>query len=1604
MAQDKTKIQAEIELSTANAEQGFAKVASSAEKMSSSIKRSGKEAGDGLSGVGDGGDKASAKVDRATSSMIASIQRATVAYESGGRSTAKYYETVANQRGISVDALRPYLSQLEQVSKTQVNTGMSAAAMSAAMRNVPAQFTDIAVSLQGGQKPLTVFLQQGGQLKDMFGGIGPAAKALGGYVLGLINPFTLAVGAVGALGAAYYYGSEQSKALERSLIVSGNYAGTTSAKLNEVAEKVGLLTGKFSEARDVVTSLAESGNFSFSAIQNLSESIVAASAVTGKSIKDTVAQFEKLKDEPTKAILELNKSYNFLTVDIYKQIKALEARGEKEKAASLASNVYSDSVLTKNAKIVENLGYIESAWKGIAEESKNALDTFLGFGRASSDTQKLIVARNQLASMKQTAGNVSADSGAAKEIASQEALIKTIESRIQTNAKLAKSEGDAAVDRKKTVDSLAKYDDYIAKGTASQRQLALDAAKNDFEKAIKGVEKGTDAYKKANDIYLDIDNKIKKQFEVKKEKLSQEENAYKSLAKTIQEKLVVSQIELSTGKALSDSQSLRIKLMDLIAGGHSKISAAQIQESEKSIFLMRSNELARKSYDDLEKSLKSFKASFTADDIVKSLKAQNDAYFDIANAQEKYRDSLAESNDLVQLEMQLMGVSSADRNTAIEQYKIELALKKELLKIDQDSLLTNDEKKDRSDYAKESANIAKSQAGLKAQQQEWSKFYTDIYNGLSDSLYRGFEAGKGFFQNFWDGIKNLFKTTVLKLAVQGVMTGVLGLGANGAATAQGLGGFGSAASTFSTGKSLWEGFSAASSIGGGVANILGTPIASLGAALGSTTLSAFASGLTGVGAAGANSIAAASFAAKSAALSSGLTGSAVTSAGTAAGATTAGGIGAGISSALAAIPVWGWAALAAVAVASAFGGGKDRVTGAQSVSGTLGTNNLTRNVDWTKDGGWFNSNTSGTWNYSLANSTAQASNGQFYQDTANVANDQKLLTQLNLTYDAIKMASGDYATALGLNADLITSRVDKMSFALGKTQEEIDKAIQAMFGTIADDMAKTLIPSIAEMTKEGETASQALGRIATGFGTANAIFTDLQLTLFKVGEDGYKASSAFVDLVGGVDALKAASTSYYENFYTQEERNASIVKSLTAEFEKQALVLPTTREGYRALVESISKTGTPEQLAALFKLNGAFASVFEATTNLSTASENAAAALKLQADIAQERAGLQDEYNRLTMTGAQLLDLQKSSLFESNKALFDSINAIKEKTAAEEAAAQSTARIAQERASLQDSLDQLLMSPAQLLAKQKSQYDVSNQGIFDQLQTATTAKQQAEALKGVNESVQQQINDLIKSTLSLDEVRASELVGLDQSTAALKKRLYALQDESKMTEQLKVQSQARADSFSNLMNSLVSGIGDTAKSFEKLAETMKQARDSLIVGDNSGFDIKDRLALMREQIANATESQLPGLSNEYLSLLKNSGVGGVDYQREFSGIVNRLDAYAINAQSKSIVDYSGLAGFGEALAKQKETADFRAQFGAEYGTYAQQIQGVRAIDPQYQINLQRGNRFASLDQTLNTNDAATNKELLEEIRRLRQASEATAAMLSSGVLLVEVAA
>lgn len=276
-----------------------------------------------------------------------------------------------------------------EFGRTAAQTEMSAKAMQAALRGVPAQFTDIIVSLQGGMNPLTVLLQQGGQLKDMFGGAGPAVRALGGYVAGLVNPFSLAAAAVGTLGLAYYQGSEEQDAFRQSLVTTGGAAGATSAGLAAMAKQVSTTVGTTGAAAAVLAQLAGTGKIVSSSFDQIAIAALSFEKATGKAASETVAEFAKLADDPVRAVVGLNEKYNFLTAAVFSQIQALQEQGDTLGAQQVAESAYADALVRRANEIQENLGYVESAWASVKSAAKEAWDAVLDVGREDTLDDKL---------------------------------------------------------------------------------------------------------------------------------------------------------------------------------------------------------------------------------------------------------------------------------------------------------------------------------------------------------------------------------------------------------------------------------------------------------------------------------------------------------------------------------------------------------------------------------------------------------------------------------------------------------------------------------------------------------------------------------------------------------------------------------------------------------------------------------------------------------------------------------------------------------------------------------------------------------------------------------------------------------------------------------------------------------------------------------------------------------------------------------------------------------------------------------------------------------------------------------------------------------------
>lgn len=367
--------------------------------------------------------------------------------------------------------------------------GLSAKQMSFALRGIPAQFTDIAVSLQGGQNPLTVFLQQGGQLKDMFGGVGPAAKAMGGYILGLINPFTIAASAAGVMSLAYYQGSVEADRLRNALILTGNSAGTTSSELMESAKRIDAISGTQRQAAAALAEVANTGKFTASKIELVGRAAIQMDNVTGKAVADTVAEFAKLADDPVKAAEELNKKYHFLTASVYEQIVALKEAGKSTEASELAFRAYGDAISQRTKEITSNLGNIEKAWKAIKSGASESWDQLLNIGRI--DTLKERLADNA----KEINKLVSLGKGSGFESTRRENLLSKLQAegnelvkQIQLEDKLAEEQAKRAKINQDSIEAqraIAKVTDETLTNE-QKRTKAIKEYNDNIEKVRKG--------------------------------------------------------------------------------------------------------------------------------------------------------------------------------------------------------------------------------------------------------------------------------------------------------------------------------------------------------------------------------------------------------------------------------------------------------------------------------------------------------------------------------------------------------------------------------------------------------------------------------------------------------------------------------------------------------------------------------------------------------------------------------------------------------------------------------------------------------------------------------------------------------------------------------------------------------------------------------------------------------------------------------------------------------------------------------------------------------------------------------------------------------------
>jgi len=1181
---------------------GAEQVKQATREMAQAVTAEGRKAGEGLDAIPEGAKRGAAAVDAETRRMTASIQRATAAAQAGGRQNADYFEAIAAQRGLSGDVLKPYITSLRAAEQAQIaasgslgKIGVSAGQTANALRQVPAQFTDIITSLQGGQAPLQVFLQQGGQLKDSFGGAGAAAGALGGYVLGLITPFTLLAAAVGTVAVGYALGSKEAQEYQRALVLSGNAVGVTADQLADLSRSiaaVGPITqGK---AAEVLTQLAAAGAVGATNLGRFAEAAINLERVGGPAAEETAKAFAQLAKEPLAASLRLTESTRFLTAATAEQIAELERQGKTTEAARVAQEAYAATLEGRIPDLTARLGLLEKAWLAVKDATKKAGDAVLDIGRPETLNQQIAAVNASISGAQRLQGQ---DGGgllgrlAGRFEAEATARRDLLQEQVRLSQSAATAEGErqrqekAGIEFLKEGEKLLSSQAKFAIEVARTRELGRAAGLSEVAIAERLVALTQQAYggKGGND-----------------EQTQQRERE----------------------RALEQQRNLLNELSGLTtsyAGDIQKLNAARaagLVSEERYGELVREL-VARQPF-----------AKAAADEQAKALKAETDATIKAASAREQYLQTLARDvqtgeRTLEQLRdeyialtagkeavrervalrieeqivaLELQAISVADRNLdfaaaealreRIRQLRIELALRQGL-----GSAQVQQEERQNAERSAQQAV------------KEWERASDQIGQSLTDALMQG---GK----NAGEYLVSYFRTLVLRPIVEAVvrpLVGALGsaLGTSAFAGPAGAGGggaggfgfgglniFGAAGSAFSAGAqiSLASGLAGTGTALQGAGSLIANGSVGTGLAQGAGSLAPYLAAYT-IGKFAGQKIS------NGYAVGGGSGNSAIN-------------IGAAIGSLGGPI---------GTAIGAAIGGLVNRAFGRKlvdsGIEGTFGSSGFSGNAFQFQKGGFFRSDKTTTSPLDAGVADLLSAGAQATAEQARV-----------------------YAELLGLPADAIAgySRSIKVSLK-DLSAEQIGKAIEGEIAAFGEGLAGQFNAQLAPFVKAGEKLSETFTRLA-GLQAFSVQLNSLGGVFSRLANLSVSARENLIEMAGGPDALAGLGQSFAQTYYGRDEIAALKARDLQSAFAAAGVTnAPNSREQFRALVEGVdvSTTTGQQQLIDLLKLGGDFATVAdylaETGKTLAGAAESAPLSTQLASLFSQPQQQQVDAINNVAV-------------------------------------------------------------------------------------------------------------------------------------------------------------------------------------------------------------------------------------------------------------------------------------------------------------------------------------------------------------------------------------
>lgn len=1136
--------------------------------------------------------------------FITSLQRES---EAIGKTRIQLLEMDAARRGLSTQAA-PYIAKLREMEKGHNGLTISAGQSAAAMRQLPAQMTDVVTQLAGGQSPFLILLQQGGQVKDSFGGIGNAAKA----IIGAINPLALSLGVAAASIAAVSYaaftGSSEQIELRRQLGLTGQGAGLTETSFGALAQTVaGKSRSSFGEAREVLLGLAKDGKLSADAMESTATAALLLSRVTGESADKIAGQLVTSLKDASKGAYELNQQYSFLTTSEYRHIAALQEQGDMQKAVTTTM----DALAGKVAVTTQNLGFLEKAWAGAKVFFGEFVEQYKNIGKELTTAQQIKALENQIAATK--AGNFDRSelpglerqlemlkktlflenertAATARNVLANQASIEFLRAGEQYLDKQAKKAQEIATARRQAAAS-QNADNPADRVTDSQLAARLDEINKKYAEKAKVTKSSADAFLAERDAA-----KVWMKTIEEAEKLTDDAtNSTDGLTKAQAALLGY----LKSPAYAINSDAMREMAVNYLIGAH---NAEVLQIEQKKL-----NSIIHDSAAAYTRFIDSFKKQAdTAEEAVRSAEDETKAL----ELSERSHISLAEAIARVAIErLRERQIAAMGNPDVVAELQREIDAREKLL-----GLIRSKEAR--------AANLSEA----KAQADLWSRTNDRIGAGLAEALKKGGREAGDYIENLFD---EMVLTPILKVLISpatGALTTALVGAASGGNGSDGnvLGNALNGASTASTLYNAYQGggITGSALAAGNYASVYSG--AAYGTGFGtqqSAMLAAQESGM--VSGAGASSMAAwagyaaaviAAWMASKSAWDKGFNNDNLTGAfkwspeSTFTDLLKLGGLSDRAAN------IWGGGSV----YSSVFGRADPRIE-SQGVMGTLGGGDFAGQLyaDIVERGGLFRST-------------------KRYTDTAQIT--EPLENLLDISAKAVLSKAKEYGAALGLPAEQLDSISTDIKVALGADAEankaEITKAL-ALYGTALVEGFKD---QVAPLALYGESVSDTIGRVGAALLGVNNILKSAGLQQLDKSVTGAGSALSLADRFGGADTLSTTVSSFYQAFTPEAERAKRLTADLSTAFGDLGLTMPSLTDGvdaahagYVALIKAqdLNTEAGQNNFLGLLKMAGAYDTV-------------AQLAEKTAKKITDTQGGLQLELLQAQGKGLEALTLQRT--------------------------------------------------------------------------------------------------------------------------------------------------------------------------------------------------------------------------------------------------------------------------------------------------------------------------------------------------------------------------